>query len=108
MFVGVEVGDVDAGALEFLDLGEGFAFDVFFADDAAEESLEEVDERGAEVFAVGADEGGDAFGGRDGDAIGEDDVAAYAECGVGMGDGDGVLEGRAGGHESGGGEGVGL
>ncbi len=35
-------------------------------------------------------------------------MAAYAERGVGVGDGDGVVEGRAGGHESGGGEGAGL
>ena len=93
MFVGVQMGDVDSGALEFLDLGEGFAGDVLFADVAAEEGLEEVDERGAEGFAVGADEGGDLFGGQDGDAVGEYDVAAYAEGGVGVGDGDGVVKG---------------
>ena len=44
VFVGVDVGDVDAGALEFLDLGEGFALDVIFADAAAEERLDEVAE----------------------------------------------------------------
>ena len=35
-------------------------------------------------------------------------MAAYAEGGVGVGDGDGVVEGGAGGHEGGGGEGAGL
>ena len=35
VFVRVEVGDVDAGALEFLHLREGFALDVVFADGAA-------------------------------------------------------------------------
>ncbi len=108
VFVGVEMGDVDAGTLELLHLGGGFAFDVVFADSAAQERLDEVDERGAKVFAVGADERGDAFRGRDGSSVGEDDVAADAESGVGMGDGDCVLEGGAGGHEGGGGEGVGL
>lgn len=33
------------------------------------------------------------------DSVGEDDVAAYAECGVAAGDGHGVVEGGAGGHE---------
>ncbi len=108
VFVGVEVGDADAGALQLLDLGEGFALDLVFADRAAEERLDEVEQRGAEGFAVGAKEGGDAFGRRDGGAVGEDDVAADAEGGVGAGDGDGVVEGWAGGHESGGGEGAGL
>jgi hypothetical protein len=108
VFVGVEVGDADAGSLEVLDLGEGFALDVVFADDAAEERLDKVEERGAEVFAVGAEESGDGLGRRDGGAVGEDDVAADAEGGVGAGDGDGVVERRAGGHEGGGGEGVGV
>ena len=46
-------------------------------------------------------------GWRDGGAVGEDDVAADAEGGVGVGDGDGVVEGGAVGHEGGGGEGAG-
>ena len=66
VFVGVEVGDVDAGALEFLDLGEGFALDVLFADVAAKEGLEEVDEGGTEGLAVGAEEGGDGRRGETG------------------------------------------
>ena len=44
VFVRVEVGDADAGLLEFLNLSEGFALDVFFADLAAEEGLGEVEE----------------------------------------------------------------
>ena len=108
VFVRVDVGDVDAGALELLYLGEGFALDVVFADLAAKERLDEVDEGGTKGLAVGAEEGGDALGRRDGDAVGEDDVAADAEGRVGVGDGDGVVEGRAGGHEGGGGEGAGL
>ncbi len=43
VFVGVDVGDVDAGVLELLDLGECFAFDVVFADLAAQEGVNEVD-----------------------------------------------------------------
>ncbi len=55
VFVGVEVGDVDAGALEFLYLSEGFALDVVFVDVVAEECLNEVDEGGPEGFAVGTE-----------------------------------------------------
>src|SRR5437899_3224204 len=95
------MGDVDAGTLELLHLGYGFAFDVVFTDCAAQEGLNEIDERGAEVFAVGADEGGDGFRGRGGSSVGEEDVAAYAEGWIGMGDGDGVVEGGARGHEGG-------
>ncbi len=109
VFVGVEVGDVDAGALEFLYLGGGFAGDVFFADVAEEQGLEEVDERRAECFCRrGRSEWGWFPGADDGNAVGEDDVAAYAEGGVGAGYGDGVVEGWAGGHEGGGGEDAGL
>src|SRR5258708_27474745 len=108
VFVVVEMGDGDAGALELLHLGHGFAFDIVFADGAAQESLKEVDERGAKVLAVGADEGGDASGGRDGGSVSEDDVTAYAQSWIRLGDGDGVLEGGAGGHQGGGGEGFGL
>ena len=42
MFMGVDVRDGDAGALEFLHLGSGLAFDVVFADGAAQQSLNEV------------------------------------------------------------------
>jgi hypothetical protein len=40
VFVGVEVGDVDAGCWSLLDLGEGFAGDVGFADLAAQGGAE--------------------------------------------------------------------
>ncbi len=43
VFVGVEMGDADAGALQLLDLGEGFALDLVFADGAAQERLHEVE-----------------------------------------------------------------
>jgi len=99
VFVCVDVGDVYAGALEFLDLGEGFALDVVLVDVAAEESLGEVNDAGAEGFAVASEEGGDALGVGYGDCVDEGDVAADAEAGVGVGDGDGVVECGAGGHE---------
>jgi peptidoglycan/LPS O-acetylase OafA/YrhL len=108
VLVGVDVGDVDAGALEALDLGGGFADDVFFVDLAEEGGEEEVGEGGAEGFGVAAEEGGDAVGVGEGCAVGEDDVAADAEGGMGAGDGDGVVEGGAVGHEGGGGEGAGV
>src|SRR5271170_7246423 len=108
VFVGVEVGDVDAGTLELLYLGEGFTSDVLFADPATQEGLNEIDERGSKGFAIGAYECGDAFWVRSGDAVGEDDVTAYAEGWVGVGDGYGVIERSAGGHERGRGESFGL
>ena len=43
MLVGVKMSDVDAGTLELLHLGDSFAFDIVFADGAAQESLNEVD-----------------------------------------------------------------
>ena len=46
VFVGVDVGDVDAGALEFLNLGDGFAGDLVLTDSAAKQGLEEVEQRG--------------------------------------------------------------
>ena len=108
VLVGVDVGDVDAGALELLDLGEGFALDVVFADGAAEESLNEVDERGAKVLAVGAEERGDAFGGETGVPSVRTMWQPTPRVGMGVGDGDGVVERGAGGHQGGGGEGAGL
>ena len=108
MFVSVEMGDVDAGLLEAMDLGECFAHDIFFADTTGEEIKNKVEQRRAESFTVGSEERGDAFGRRGGDAVGEDDVTADAESRVGVGDGDRVLEGWSGGHEGGGGEGFGL
>lgn len=62
VLVSVEVRDVDAGVLEFLDLSARFAFDVAGADFAAHQGLNEVDEGRAKGFVVGAEEGGDAFG----------------------------------------------
>jgi len=108
VLVGVEVGDADAGGEELLDLGFGFAFDVLFLDAAEDEGAEEVDQTWAEVGGAGGEEGGDGFGGRDGEAVGEDDVAADAKSGVRLGEGDGIVEGGAAGHEGGGGEDVGL
>ena len=104
VFVGVEVGDVDAGALEFLHLGEGLADDVVGVDGAAEEGLEEIEQRGAEGVAVGAEQGGDGFGVGDGGAVCKHDMAPHSQLGVGEGDLDGVLECGAGGHEGGRGE----
>src|SRR5258708_1040368 len=63
------------------------------------EGLGEVDDGGGEGLAVGSDEGGDALRMGYGDRVDEGDVAADAEGWVGEGDGDGVVECRAGGHE---------
>jgi hypothetical protein len=78
VLVGVEVGGGDASVLQALDLREGFAGDVIFADLAAKYGEVEVYERAAECFAVGGEQRGDVFGRRDWCAVGEDDVAADA------------------------------
>jgi hypothetical protein len=108
VLMGIDVGDSDAGALEFLHLGGRLAFDVVFANGATQQSLNEVHERGAKALAIAANERGDDVRRRDGDAVGKDDVTAYAEGGIGVGDGDGVIECSACSHQRGGGEGFGL
>ena len=105
VFMSVQVSDLDAGELKLLDLGAGFAFNVVFANFAAQESLNEIDERGTKGFAVGADERGNAFRSRDGDPVGENDVTAYAEGWIGVSDSNCVIEGWASCHQSCGGEG---
>jgi len=62
VLVGIDVGDVDAGALKVLDLRQGFDGDLVFADFAEEDCGEEVDEGRTEVFAVGSEECRDALG----------------------------------------------
>lgn len=106
VLVSIEVGDVDAGALKLLDLGQGLALNVVLADLSAEEGLYEVDEAGPEGFSVGTQKSGDAIGMGDGNAVGEDDVAAYAKLRVRAGDVDGIVECRTGSHQRGGGQGV--
>jgi hypothetical protein len=106
VFVSVEVGGTDAGALEFLELSESFTPNLVGVDAVEQEIADEVEERRAEGATVGA-ERGERAGVGDRGAVGEDDVAADAERGGGAGDGDGVVEGGAVGHEGGGGEGSG-
>ncbi len=108
VLVAVDVGDVQAGALQVLDLGLGFAGNVSLVDGAADERLEEVEIGRAEGLAVGAEQGGDGFGVRDGNAVDEDEVTADAQRRIAAGDCDSVGEGLAGGHEGCGGERAGL
>lgn len=108
VFVGVEMSDFDACEIEFPDLGCGLAFDIVFANLAAQEGLDEVDERRTKGFAVRTDERWDVFRRRGRDAVGEDDVTAYTKGGVGAGDGDRIVKGLAGSHEGCRGEGAGL
>jgi len=68
-------------ALELLPLGDGFAFDIVFADGAAQESLNEVDERGAKNSCRRGDEGG-MLSGRDGGSVSEDDLTATPRVGL--------------------------
>ena len=108
MLVSVDVGDLNASTLKLLDLCDGFAFDMLWLDNAAQKGLDKVEEGRTEVFTVDSYKGRDGGRRRNGNAIGEDDVATYAECGMGVGDGDGVFECRASCHEGGGGECVGF
>lgn len=108
VFMGVEVGDVDAGALKFLHLSDGLALDIVFADGSAQQRLDEVDERWAKGLAIGTEQSGDAVGMRDGNPVGKDNMAAYAEGGVGVGYRDCVLEGWTGRHQRSGGDGPGA
>lgn len=101
VLVGIEMRNGDTGALQLLNLGECFAFNLVFADNATQESLYEVEERRPEGFAIGAKQRGDAAGFRNRRAVGEDNMAANSESRMGVGDRDSIVEGRAGGHEGG-------
>ena len=103
VLVRVDVRDGDAVLLDAEDLGVGFLGDVGFMDAAEQEVADEVGELGSETAAVGTEECGDGVGRGEGGAVGEDDVAADGEGGVGAGDGNGVVECAAAGHEGGGG-----
>lgn len=108
MFVSVDVGRVDAERLELTDLCGGFAFDLHGADAAGVEGEEKAYKRAAELAGAGFEESGDFVCGRCWGAVQEDDMTAYAEGRVRMGDADGVVKSGPAGHQSGGGEGVGL
>lgn len=108
VLVGIEVRDVEACCLELADLCEGFGSDVGCAQLTTHDCEDEGEERGAEVYVVGADKRGNGGGGRGGSAVGEDDVAADAERRVALRDANGVVEGRACGHEGGGAEDAGA
>ena len=107
VLVRVQVGDGDACTLQLCDLREGLAGDVGWVDATEEERAEESRQAGTERLLVRADEGRDGRGCRDWDAVGKDDVAADSEGWMGVGDGDGVVERGAIGHERGGGEAAG-
>lgn len=108
VLVRVEMGDADAGALQAFDLGEGFALNLVFMDGTAQQRLHEVDQRRAEGFAVGAKKRGNAIGWRDWGAVGEDNMAANTKGGMSARDGNGVVKGRTGCHQCGGGQGSGA
>ena len=101
VFVGVEVRRLNSDALKLLNLGESLAANILFADFAAQQSLKEVDKRRTKRFAIGADQTRNALGRRDGQAIGENDMTAYTEGGVRVGDFDSIVEGRSCRHQRG-------
>jgi hypothetical protein len=76
VFVGVDVGDGDAGGLKLADLRAGFEFDLCGTDAAREECGEEAAKGRAKTTAIRAEERRDGFGWRDGSAVDEEDVAA--------------------------------
>lgn len=112
VFVRVRVGELEAGALQFLDLRECLALDVVRCDRAAKDAECEVCEgvaEGATALTVfWAEECGDACRVRDRDTVDEDDMTADAERWTGEGEGDCVVEGCTAGHESCGANGAGV
>ena len=104
VFVGVGVGEKEAGRLETTDLGDGLAGDVVGVDVAAKDIKGEAGEGGAEKLALWSDKGRNGAGVGGGDAVGKDDVAADAKARVATRDGNGIVESGARGHEGGGGE----
>src|SRR6185312_14479715 len=92
MLVRINVRDGDARALDFPNLRDDFALDLFYADAAGEEGGEEAAQSWAEGAAVAIQQRRDGFGPRYGRAIDEDDVAANAEMRMRSGDRDGVVE----------------
>ena len=61
MFVRVQMSDVDAGALQLLDLRKRLSFNLLFADLAAEEHLHKITQRRAKVLAIGVQESGNTL-----------------------------------------------
>lgn len=103
----VHVGDAEASIVQTADLGRGFGFDFGGANAAGVKIADERGKGWTESLAVGA-EGGD-LGRREGwRSVDKKDMAADFEGGMGAGGLDGVVEERAGGHESGRGERAGL
>lgn len=108
VLVGIQMCDGDAGGLELQHLRQDFCAEVALGQLASQSGCCEGMEGWAEAPAVGADERGNGLRRRDRDAIGEDDVAADAERGVALGDGDGIVKGRAIRHQGCGAEGAGA
>ncbi len=76
VLVRVDVGEGDALLQDASDLREGFARDVGFGNLVEEDGCKEVGGGRTERLAVGAGQGGDSLGRREGYAVGQDDVAA--------------------------------
>jgi hypothetical protein len=102
------VSHVDAGPLQLLDLSQSLALDVVLSYRSAQQCLYEVEERRTKRLPIGPEQGGNALRMRDGDAIGQDYMAANTKGLVGMGDGHGMIERSPVGHEGGGGQNMGL
>ncbi len=108
MFVRVEMGHREPCGLQLSDLGEGFRADVLCSKMPPQSGGGKGDQGSVEALSVGANQGRNGVRGRDGGAVGEDDVAANAESRIAVCDGHRVREGRAICHEGCGAESAGA
>ena len=100
MLMRVDVGDVDSGALQILDLRGGLTGDVLFTNLSPQSGEEELHQRRTEGLSIGAEQGRYALRMGERCAIRQYDVATNSECGMGAGDGGGIFKGWACRHES--------
>lgn len=104
VLVGVNVRETNSETLQQGYLCSGFGFDVCTANARCEEALQEAAQSGIKAAGDAIDEGRDGASIRDGRAVDEDDMAAYAECRHGEGHFDGFFSGGSLCHERSAGE----
>ncbi len=92
MFVRVDVCDVDAGVLKLFYLRESLTFDIVPTDLAAQQSLDEVEERGAKGLAIRPKKGWDALRRRRWNPIRKDNMTTHAERRMSERNSDGIFE----------------
>jgi hypothetical protein len=92
VLVSVDMGNVDAGLLELLNLGLSLACQLGSRDFTAQDGPHKIEQGGTEGSAVGAEKRWDSLRRRDRSSVDEDDVAAYAEIWSRAGESNGFRE----------------